>query len=150
MKLQIVEIKREISPQARKVGCVFWQKKVWGMEMHFVKGKENNFVLKRVWLFCNGTEENTGQHLNVKKKVLEGLWKESQEKNFLSSQDWLRLEWMNFNIKISWYKVQNWLFFLLKGQSFLVLMVYWWNRSWKLLYPSVICLENRFFCVLWK
>lgn len=36
------------------------------MEMHFVEGKESNFVLKN---FQNGKEENIGQNLNVKRKL---------------------------------------------------------------------------------
>ena len=39
------------------------------MEIHFVEGKENNFVVKRGQLFQTGKEENKGQNLNVGRKL---------------------------------------------------------------------------------
>ena len=45
------------------------------MEMHFVKGKEGNFVLER-----EKEKEGIGQNLKIKKKVLEVLWERNPEK----------------------------------------------------------------------
>ena len=44
------------------------KKKVWEIEMHFVEGKGNNFVLKRGWLFWSGKEEHIKPNLNVQRK----------------------------------------------------------------------------------
>ena len=52
------------------------------MEMHSVEGKQNDFVLERGWLFWNGKKKNMGQKLNVKKKVVESLWKGILGKEF--------------------------------------------------------------------
>lgn len=57
------------------------------MKLHFVKGKENNFVLER-----DKERESIRQNLKRKKKVLGGLWERDPEKSFMHSQDWLRLK----------------------------------------------------------
>ena len=46
--------------------------------MHFVKGKESDFVLER-----EKERENVGQNLNVNKKVIDGLWERNPEKRVL-------------------------------------------------------------------
>ena len=67
----------------RKVGCVFSVKKVWGMELHLIKGKES------LPSGCFWMEKNKAMDIEGDKRFVEsGPW----EKGFVHGQDWLSLE----------------------------------------------------------
>ena len=64
----------------RKVGCVFLvKKKVRGMELHFIKEKESNFVLG---MAVSGWAKIRAQLIWIQ-KVMEDLWKRNPEKRVL-------------------------------------------------------------------
>lgn len=65
-------------------------------ECIFVVGKESNFLLKWDWLFGEGKHDKIWMKKESCRKLMR---RDSLEKNFMHNQDWLRLEWMSFNIR---------------------------------------------------
>ena len=53
---QLAKKKKSIHGCSRKVGSVFSVKKVWGLELHFVKGKEVSLTYR--WLFRMEEQSN--------------------------------------------------------------------------------------------
>ena len=46
MQLKLKGANGNISVYSRKVECVFSVKKVWGVKLHFIEGKERKYVLE--------------------------------------------------------------------------------------------------------
>lgn len=69
--------------QARKAGCVFWLKKVWEMEMHFVDRNESDFVLKLVISQRERTTDKLKMDTESCKRL---IGKKSWNRNFMCNQ----------------------------------------------------------------
>ena len=71
----------------RKVGYVFSVKKVWGMELHFIKGEGSESVLELI-IFGWKIRDRLIWYRNV-----EVLWEVDPEKRVLHGCDWQSLEY---------------------------------------------------------